>query len=82
MEHLLETRNNDMDDINLECGNCAKGFVWSVGEQEFLVNLYRQGKITEVRAPRFCKECRRVFKQFNKPNESTNNLPRGGSRNR
>lgn len=37
---------------------CRQGFVFTVGEQEFLEGLYRDGKVSEMSQPKYCPDCR------------------------
>lgn len=53
------TPQTDMDeqDIQIRCA-CGEEFVWTVGEQRFMQSLLSDGKITELRSPKRCKDCR------------------------
>jgi hypothetical protein len=41
----------------LKCA-CGQEFVWTAGEQEFMDNLLRDGKIKEVKTPVRCRWCK------------------------
>ena len=53
---------NDFQDIELVCA-CGKEFIWSIGEQEFINDLYNKGKIEKVNQPKRCVSCRRKNKE-------------------
>ena len=59
----------EYQDINIVC-ICGKSFTWNVGEQKFVNDLLKKGKLDkidsvsgaiipgEIKPPRRCKECR------------------------
>ncbi|HEC32783.1 MAG TPA: cytochrome C551 [Candidatus Kaiserbacteria bacterium] len=58
----------DYNDVDLIC-ICGKSFIWLAGEQEFINNLFANGKIKEIIEPKRCPACRKKKKDhFNKSN--------------
>lgn len=53
----------EKQDMNLVCKECNNEFIWSCGEQNFLVGLLKDGKIQEIKKPLFCKDCREIIKK-------------------
>lgn len=53
------TPQTDMDeqDIQIRCA-CGAEFEWTIGEQRFMKGLLAEGKISELRQPKRCKDCR------------------------
>ena len=49
-------------DIEIKCA-CGEEFTFTVGEQRFMQGLLDDGKITELRQPKRCKECREKKKR-------------------
>ena len=49
-------------DIELTC-LCGNGFVWTSGEQEFMYDLEKNGKIPSVSEPKRCIPCRKENKE-------------------
>lgn len=44
-------------DIKRVCKDCKESFIWSEGEQDFLHELVRNGKILQVGIPLRCPDC-------------------------
>ena len=59
------TQRIDMDeqDIQIRCA-CGAEFEWTIGEQRFMQGLLEDGKISELRQPKRCKDCRTKKKQL------------------
>lgn len=49
---------NNYNDIELTC-LCGEPFIWSVGEQEFLNDLFDNKKIPAVIQPKRCFICKK-----------------------
>lgn len=47
----------EYQDIEIVCF-CGKTFLWEIGEQMFMDDLFADGKIDAVTKPKRCKECR------------------------
>lgn len=48
-----------LEDKEYTCGDCGEQFLWTIGEQKFMLNLQEQGKLQgELTEPKRCKECR------------------------
>lgn len=55
--------NETYEDIEVTCCDCGETFTWTAGEQKFLNELYKKGRLPEVTKPKRCKECRLKKKQ-------------------
>lgn len=66
--------NNDKTDIDLVCKDCTTHFAWTAGEQKFMDDLFKKGKVKSVSQPKRCPPCRVAYKakkdSFKKPVES------------
>ena len=56
---------SEFNDIKIICRDCGNEFIWSVGQQEFMYKLLDDEKITEVRTPRWCPDCKTKWKKNN-----------------
>ena len=56
---------SEFNDIKIICRDCGNEFIWSVGQQEFMYKLLDDEKITEVRTPRRCPDCKTKWKKNN-----------------
>lgn len=45
-------------DIEIICSDCKSHFTFTVGEQNFMENLYRNGQIKGLVNPKRCVPCR------------------------
>ena len=58
----------EYEDIEVVCKDCEQVFIYTVGEQKFIHDLFIQGKLDKdgvegkIVPPKRCLECRRAHK--------------------
>ncbi len=52
-------------DKELICADCSESFIWTTGEQNFMEQLYSEGKVKKVTTPKRCSKCRATRKKNN-----------------
>lgn len=55
--------NTEYEDKNLTCVLCTNPFTWTSGEQSFLNDLKKEGKINSIMIPKRCAPCRQKKKE-------------------